>query len=424
MMAEGVESTLGPWTLSLVSIGDDISHTLSETTYPYKNGADIEDMGVDPETFKFSCVIKNKDYEDNFVQIRNWFLSYFPSPIELVHPEHGVVEGYPRNASFSEDRRRKFAEFTFEFVVAGIQPETQNYTDPYESNLEEATACNEEAMAAIAESMQQAGVPDVEGEDWSLLDKWGELGDAARAFASAVNQGLGQVLGVIESVKAPLDAISATIDYLDTLSGTLTRAFQECLDSFTGLARRIDDHTSSKASISTLVTSATEMLGNVAGMPATVYGCFATLAAATISTEAGRLISEDEKRLGESMARENVVVDDVEGRSIAKPSAPVLVSPQDMEDSLAMAREFVQKVLPVSSSPDRLKKQVATLSEAVLRIKMEYMTTKKIEVTHETPLHKIAVDNGLSYQAAERLCALNNVKNPTFMIGEVLVYES
>jgi hypothetical protein len=35
----------------------------------------------------------------------------------------------------------------------------------------------------------------------------------------------------------------------------------------------------------------------------------------------------------------------------------------------------------------------------------------------------VCLDNGLGYKAAERLCALNAVKNPTFMNGEVLVYD-
>ena len=65
----------------------------------------------------------------------------------------------------------------------------------------------------------------------------------------------------------------------------------------------------------------------------------------------------------------------------------------------------------------------ATLTESILKIKMEYMTTRTVKVEYETPLHKILLDNGLNYKAAERVCALNNVKNPTFMKGEVLVYE-
>ena len=79
---------LGPWRLRLVSIGDDISHAISETTYPYKNGADLEDMGVNPERLKFSCALCNAEYDQNFEGLRKWFLSIFPEPVELVHPKH------------------------------------------------------------------------------------------------------------------------------------------------------------------------------------------------------------------------------------------------------------------------------------------------------------------------------------------------
>ena len=64
-MAEDLIPKLGPWTLRLVSIGDDINHAIAETTYPYKNGADLEDMGVDPETLKFSCILSNDEYDKN-----------------------------------------------------------------------------------------------------------------------------------------------------------------------------------------------------------------------------------------------------------------------------------------------------------------------------------------------------------------------
>lgn len=422
MMAELLESTLGPWTLNLVSVSDDISHTLSETTYPYKNGADVEDMGVDPEVFKFSCVIKNQDYEDNYTEIRRWFLSRFPEPVELIHPEHGTLYGYPRNASFSNDRRRKFAEFTFEFVIADIQPEIQSYADPKESNYEETVAVNEEARAAIAEEMQREGVPDVPGSDWSLMEKCGQLGDAARSYSSKVRDGLGKVLGVVETVKAPLDAISSTIDYVDSLSGTLTKAFQGCMDSLTAVFRRVD--TLSKSSVSTLVADASSMMDNVSGMPSSAYAAFATIAAATVATETAAIIVDDEKKMGESIAAERVELDDAEGRLVADDKSYPIITPQDIEDSVSIARVFINRVLPVSISPERLKKMAATLSDAVLRIKMEYLTTKKINVQEETPLHKIALENGLSYKSADRLCALNGIKNPTFVKGEVLVYES
>ena len=116
-MAEAKTAKLGPWELKLVSIDDDISHAISSTTYPYKNGADHEDMGVNPETFKFSGILSNKDYDNNYQSLRKWFLSIFKKPVELFHPDHGTIYGYPKTASFRNDRRRRFCEFTFDFEV-------------------------------------------------------------------------------------------------------------------------------------------------------------------------------------------------------------------------------------------------------------------------------------------------------------------
>ncbi len=425
-MAEDLIPKLGPWTLRLVSIGDEVNHAIAETKYPYKNGADLEDMGVDPETLKFSCILSNDEYDKNFTELRKWFLSIFTEPVELVHPKHGTVKGYPTNASFSNDRRRHFCEFTFDFKVANIQPDTQSYRDPYASNFEEAKALNEEVAVDVALTMQQTGVPDIAGSsDWSLLDVWASLGDKARNFAEATSKAMGKMLGAIEEVKAPLDAISTSIDYVDSLSGTLAKAIQGCCDSFVAVSRKVTARKGkSRASVATLASDLSTMLASINEAPAIVQASFATIAASTIATETAKLISDDEKKMGESIAAEGVELDDAEGRPLADEKTPYLLTPADLEDTLAMSRAFIQKVLPIAISPYRLKKQAATLSDAVLRLKMEYMTTKTLKLSHDTPLHKIALDNGLNYKAAERLCALNDVKNPTFMNGEVLVYES
>jgi prophage DNA circulation protein len=412
------ESTLGPWSLKLVSIGDEISHAIAETQYPYKNGADLEDMGVNPEVLRFSCVLTNQDYDDNYQALRNWFLSIFAEPIELCHPKHGVLKGYPKNVSMSEDRRKSFAQFDFDFEIAGIQPDIQDFTDPAEVCEEEAKEVNAEVQKAIAEEMQSVGVPDVPGDDWSLLDYWGAIGDSARAFASRVSSAMGKIQGVIATVRAPLDALNSTIDYMGTLSGTLTESLQKFCDSLTSLGRKAG----SSSAISVMESSFTEQLASFSDSPA-LYAAFATLAAATLANETAKQISDDEAKMGESIASENVVSDDALGRPIAESVEPFIMTPETLENSLATVREFINKVLPVAVSPERLKKMAATLSASVLKIKMEYMTTKTVNVPYETPLHKVLLDNGLKYKAADRICALNGVKNPTFMNGEVLVYE-
>lgn len=418
MAEEARECKLGPWNLKLISIGDEISHAIAETQYPYKNGADLEDMGVNAELLRFSCVLTNDDYKENYQALRNWFLSYFATPIELIHPDHGTLNGYPQNVSFNNDRRKRFAQFDFEFKIAGIQPDIQDFTDPTEVCDEEAKAVNVEVQAALAEEMQRAGVPDVPGDDWSLLDYWGAMGDAARSFASGVSGALGRIQGVIETVKAPLDALNTTIDYVDSLSGSLTGSLQRFCDSLTALGRKAG----SSSGTSVLASIFTERLASFIDTP--VYASLATIAASTLACETARQISEDEVKMGESIAAESVVSDDAVGKPIAADTIePFIMTPETLENSLAAVREFINRVLPVSKSPGRLKKMAATLTESILKLKMEYMTTRTVKVEYETPLHKILLDNGLNYKAAERVCALNNVKNPTFMKGEVLVYE-
>lgn len=416
--------TLGPWTLRLTDNKDDITHSISESTYPYKNGGDLEDMGVNPEEFHFSCIIVNDDYDNNFDGLRKWFLSQFMAPVELTHPKHGVLKGYPGNVSFNHDRRLRCATFEFDFKIAGVQEDIQSYKDPYYECALDAQEVNAEVQKAIAEEMQKAGVPDVEGDDWSLAELWGSIGDAARAFARAVNSAMGQILGVIAQVQAPFDAISSTIDYLDSLSGTLTGALQGLCDSMTALSRKVDSK-KSNASASILVENLQVQLEKMASsVPYAVYASFATLAASTLVTETAKHISDDEKQMEESIAAERVVNDDAEGRSIVEASEPYIMTPVDIENSVATVRDFINKVLPISVCPDIIKRQAAALTEAVLRLKVQYMTTKTVVYHQATPIHKIALDNGLNYKAADRLCALNNIKNPTFVKGEVLVYES
>lgn len=419
MADDSRKCTLGPWNLKLKKINGDISHDIAKTKYPYKNGADMEDMGVNPEAFRFSCIITNEDFDKNYNSLHDWFLSYFPEPVELYHPDFKkILYGYPSNVSHVVDGRKRYAEFEFDFEIAGLQKETQAFRNPTYVTYDEAKEANADVQAALADEMQKAGVPDVEGSDWSLLDVWGALGDAARAFASGVQSAMANIQGVIATVKAPIDAINTTIDYMGTLSGTLTGSLQGCCDSFSGLARRA---TKSKSSTAVLAANMSDMLATLAGSP--VYAAFATLAASTLANETAKQISDDEKRMGESIAAESVVSDDAEGREIAETKPVYIVTPAELEDSVATVREFINTVLPVAICPERLKKQAATLSEAVLRIKIEYMTTKKVVLQHETPLHRVCLDNGLGYKAAERLCALNAVKNPTFMNGEVLVYD-
>lgn len=417
---------LGGFELPLIDISDDISHDINETKYPYQNGADFEDMGVNPEAFRFNCVIIDENFEKYF-EIRKFFLSRFDEPIMLTHPELGILVGWPKNASFGEDLKKGFVSFNFEFIIDDLQPSKTAFIDVLGANEAEFKEIIDETIIDISEQLAAAGVPDIEGSDYSLLDKWASMGDAARNYASGVGASVAKMQGYIAQVKAPIDAISSTIEFIDSLSGNLTKSIVECCESFVSLARKIDlraDQSSSKAVIAALANDMLVASQNLNEAPQGVKDSFNSIAAATIALETARLINNDEMSLASSIAEERVQLDDDNGNALGDSSESYLMTPADLEDTLAISRTYIQRSLKASASSNRLKKMASNLVQSVLRVKMEYMTTKQVVVQEPTPLHHILNNNGLTYKSADRVCALNGTKNPTFMNGEVLIYES
>ena len=92
--------------LTLVDISNDISHDISEVKYPYINGADQEDMGANPEGYRYNCLIIADDYE-KYLEFRKFMLSRFDEPVMVTDPEVGILQGFPKNVSFGRDQKNR-----------------------------------------------------------------------------------------------------------------------------------------------------------------------------------------------------------------------------------------------------------------------------------------------------------------------------
>lgn len=418
---------LGPWSLLVASMDNEPKHALSITAYPYQDGADVEDMGVDPVVHRFECMIINDQFDREYQAFVDWTKARFVEPVEMYHPDLGTLYGYPGSFSIRRSGPRR-ADVSFDFTESGLRPATQAFLDVERAADAAVVDINASVQASVAESMQKAGVPDVEGSDWSLLDKWGEMGAAARAFAVSAQKATGTLLGTISQVQAPVDAISASIDYTSTLSGSITQALQKCSESFVALGRKLSRQSStrsnSKSIVATMVADVLAMRTDMSDSPDSVRSGYDAIATAAVAREAARLVAQDEAALSASIAAERVEVEDVEGRQIAAPQDAYLLTPAELEDMLAMVRTLIQTVLSTATNPETLKRMAADLTESVRRVKLEYMTTRTVVLSADTPLHAVLLAQGLDYKAAERVAALNGVKNPTFMNGEVLVYAS
>ncbi|MFA6688873.1 MAG: hypothetical protein WCS18_05275 [Sphaerochaetaceae bacterium] len=424
---------LDKWEFQLAEGNEEMPRDLDVRKYPYLSGGEITDMGAGPGVHHYRVLVNGAQYDSELDAIRDWFRSRFSDPVDLYDPIIGQsLQGFPGNSSFEYPQRNpRTVWISFDFQESGIREADQAPLDVESAADEAVTAIVADRQVSVADAMASAGVPDAEGDDWTLLDKWASMGSAARAFATAAQTAVGTLNGYISQAAAPIDAISSTLEFASTLSGTVVAAVQNAIESCVTLARDLaaqtDLSSDSQGILASLIQSAKDLRTALAGAPDSIRTAYMAQSAGTIAREAAARIAADETTYSEAVAAESEPVDDLEGNRIgaAETDDVDLMTPAQLESCLAMAREYIQLAIDDGVDGDSaaaLRRQARDLAEKVRRVRLEYMRTRTVQVDDPTPLHKILLDQGISYRAACRVAALNDVKNPTFMQGEVLVY--
>ncbi|KAF0145122.1 MAG: mu-like prophage DNA circulation protein [Nitrospirae bacterium] len=99
-----------------------------------------------------------------------------------------------------------------------------------------------------------------------------------------------------------------------------------------------------------------------------------------------------------------------------------LLTINEIEKSLAEARSYIQEAIDASRGIDSLKKMAAALLDHANNIKLEREKIIKVEEDVPIPLHLVCLKHGLPYNDAERILAINSIKNPNFVSGEISIY--
>lgn len=95
---------------------------------------------------------------------------------------------------------------------------------------------------------------------------------------------------------------------------------------------------------------------------------------------------------------------------------------REIEESLAIARGYIQEAIETSRGITPLKDMAAVLLNHANDIKIERENIIKVEVDIPLPLHLICLKYGLPYNYAERIHSINNCKHPNFVSGEISIY--
>jgi prophage DNA circulation protein len=221
----------------VIAVRDDVERALVQHEYPYRNGAEIEDMGRRPRKVTFRAVFWGDDYEDAVTKLIEKLDE--PGKGELIHPVFGsLTMACPSYRVDHHEDHPDYAEMELVFMEAS--PDIPFFTAP-------ATA---QALAASLAGDQQSVLSLATLASWAAYAAWAiSLPAKVSAYVR------GQVLGAVRTV------------------ANLAR-------DLAGLPRAVAaDFLAVPQALASEARSVTAAVADLANLPAETFGRFASLAA-------------------------------------------------------------------------------------------------------------------------------------------------
>ncbi len=204
----------------ILSTEDEARHALARHAYPYKDGADVEDMGLEERKLSVKAIFYGDDYEQrlqNFLQALDK-----RGAGDLVHPIFGAMQGMQVNTyrvSHDEDRPDQcLIAIEFEQSVTETPFFVRELASQAADSVDDAA---DEAHAAAD------GVLEYETDSLSAMANGGALGAMSRisamrqqavAFLLNLNS---EVHGVITSLTNPITNVLGFISDVTALTQSL-----------------------------------------------------------------------------------------------------------------------------------------------------------------------------------------------------------
>ncbi|MDR3631554.1 MAG: hypothetical protein P4L42_14625, partial [Desulfocapsaceae bacterium] len=243
----------------------------------------------------------------------------------------------------------------------------------------------------------------------------------ARSYLATVESYVGTLEATLNTIANPANSLISIISYGTSLPGRVIGAVARCLERYALLyatqqsapARFIDSMIAGTGAL-TQSSGSFQKTTNIA-------------AAGYIALQTAYLYKADETLRDAQKKNEGLQAFDALGNYTPPdppdPSLPdVPMTVNELEGSLAAVRTCLQAAVNLSRQSASLKKQALQLQTHVNSIKLEREKMMQVQLDNPMPLHLVCLKYGLSYTAAERLLAINSIRNPNCTAGEVNVY--
>ncbi|MDA8137929.1 MAG: DNA circularization N-terminal domain-containing protein [Desulfobacteraceae bacterium] len=412
------------------NLDDGWEMAIDRKEYPWRDGAELTNMGQTGRTVRIRCYWLENRYPDHFA-----FLEHLKSRelFELNHPAYGVIKGLVQAVSVRHDDRLQTAEVDLTFVEDLLsQEESIIYLD-VAASAEEAFVSGQ---AELADYFTRGATAALGGEARGILGKtlnpalgivaqFSGVSTAARRWLTGVESAVTTWQTTLAAIANPANTLISTIEYGLQLPGRvigpvarLIERYAILRESIATAPERFIDHL--RQDLADVRAATLDLLG-AADHPC--VGSVVIAGAQRIALAAGTAYKEDEARRDAVRRVENQSAFDAAGNRLPTESVAPVLDVRALERSLAQVRTQIQAAIDIDRAQPALKKAAADLLRHVNVIKLERDRIARIALDNTLPLHLVCLMRGLPYQMAERILAINpKIAHPTFADGEVDIY--
>lgn len=418
--------------IELVDITDDWKGALVKHRYAGRDGADLEWLGWEPIGYRFKVVFSGAGTEDS--EFTNSYASHAEflqivrqnDEVPLIHPVYGEIRGRFADLSMKHDDSIEFVQIEFTFVEQGLDKPVAlkvSASEVIATNTKKVLGDLSNQFPPLTSDALAQPVPvDFDDPDWQdkFTSAFAGFSNSIQSKVAAVSQQLARIDAIGSAIGAASSSIAGAMEFAQNLPGQVCAKVYGLFDKVAELSNSLDGDRVRGSS-----TTADQLERQKSDFDGTdIQMIIIILASLQMMRSVSEALDADEAKLEAAKTYENAKAFDDNGKWLAK-----TISPSDMPSSpyqasrmVATARQMAADAMAVAIDPQPIAEMALALEESYRSRLLEYEQLEEIEVLDPTPLHLILLRRGQPYNMAERVARLNNLRNPSFVQGRLLVY--
>ena len=414
------------------TIEDRSEKALAVHELPDQDRVILEDMGLKAWKVRLRCYFWDETYDNHSLllgELRN------QKSFELDHPAYGLMQGSVESIAVRHDDRLRTAEIDISFVegetesepvlVMDVKGETETaYVEGLSQAQDTFQEDVKEGLGAEASGILSQTLDPQKG----ILEQFTGISRLARNYVKTVDGLVSRIEAKLQTITTPANALVSTINFSTNLPGRVLGAIARVASRYSTLCLAIEDAPdrfiqSYKDGITALENELfTDDAVGAKNFSPLLKKAFKSVTALEAGAQVGSAFSADEQARLARKDREYVKSFDALGKYLnPEPLEPVM-DVREIETTLYMVREMLADAVADARQNQALKDMALSLERHAVEIKIERAKIKTVTLDNAMPLHLVCLKYGLPYNMADRILALNTVKNPNYCTGDVDIY--